>query len=98
MSSLQTLTQTSIKDGFQYKNLDKMAGKINYGSITHMQEQLMLNAASVQSSLGGFNHGLAGLVENPVSYFLETNHHFNQPPNPGQRPDYPEGAIDNERE
>lgn len=58
----------------------------------------MHNAASIQSSLGGGDHCLAGLAENLVTCFLETNHHFNRPTNPDLLPNCLDGATENKRE
>eukprot|EP00957_Ditylum_brightwellii_P170267 12961399-Ditylum_brightwellii.AAC.1 len=87
-----TIKAPSVKDikaGFAHSPVDKIIDEPNYKSIDHLHNQLIRNAATLELMLGGGNNGLAGLIEFPQTYFLQTGHHFVQPANPGEAPTYP---------
>eukprot|EP00957_Ditylum_brightwellii_P201670 15326693-Ditylum_brightwellii.AAC.1 len=78
-----------IHAGFVHRPVDKMFGEPTYKSIKHLQNQLICNAFTLESTLGGGSNSLAGLVEFPQVYLLQTGHHFVRPPNSGEAPTYP---------
>eukprot|EP00957_Ditylum_brightwellii_P139583 10638112-Ditylum_brightwellii.AAC.1 len=86
---IKTPLVEDIKAGFVHSRVDKIIGKPNYKSIDHLHNQLIRNAAMLELIFGGGNNGLAGLIEFPQMYFLQTGHHFIRPGNPGEAPTYP---------
>ena len=54
-----------IKTNFEVENLTKITGRPNYQLLKKLKDELMANAASVQSNLGGGANGHLGLVLNP---------------------------------
>eukprot|EP00957_Ditylum_brightwellii_P199960 15243473-Ditylum_brightwellii.AAC.1 len=82
----------SVEDfqaGFIYCPVDKIVGEPTYKSIKHLQNQLISNASTLESMLGGGSNGLAGLVAFPHVYLLQTDQHCIRPANPGETPTYP---------
>ena len=70
-------------DFFEYENLTPIRGEPDFESILKMKNEIKSNAQSVPSTLGGGNHGLLGLVLNPVEYTLVSNVPFVSEPYPG---------------
>eukprot|EP00957_Ditylum_brightwellii_P076681 5828843-Ditylum_brightwellii.AAC.1 len=83
-----------IKPGFVHSPANKIVGEPNYKSIKHLHNQLIQNAVTLESTLGGGNNGLDGLIEFPQLYLLQTGHNFVHPPNPGEAPVYPPMITD----
>jgi hypothetical protein len=82
-----------LKAGFVYERLDPIVGKPTYATLQRLFTQLICNATSVASQLGGGHFGLSGLAEDPAVYLLRTGTHFNRPVYPGELPIYPVGAT-----
>ena len=64
MSSITDYVNTH----FGFPVLTRIHGEPTFASITTLQEQLMANAMTVVSDLGGGAHGHLGAVLNPVDY------------------------------
>ena len=70
-----------VKTNFEYPTLTKITGRPNYALLRKIQKELMANASSVTSNLGGAMNGHLGQVLNPASYthvslvpYVEPNH------------------------
>ena len=89
-------TSTSSKEhllaGFVYNPVAAIVGEPQYDSLAKLNAQLIRNASTVPSRLGGGAYGLSGIVEQPALYFLRTNQHFNRPLDPGPAPIFAAGA------
>eukprot|EP00957_Ditylum_brightwellii_P173668 13222469-Ditylum_brightwellii.AAC.1 len=72
---------------FLQQVIPKIQGKLTYSSIKALQKILMVNAASVATTLGGGNHGHLALVMNTARYLaLSGGAPFVPPQNPGPVP------------
>ena len=86
-----TLNVPTIKDiqaGFVYVQVNKIIDQPTYQTIDHLQQQLICNAAMLESPLGGGNSGLSGLAEFLPVYLLHTGVAFLHLPNLGETPLY----------
>ena len=70
-------------DFFQFENLTPINGEPDFETILKLKNEVKANAQSVPTTLGGGNHGLLGLVINPVEYALVSNTPFTSEPYPG---------------
>ena len=77
---------TKLKEAFHHLLLTPIIGRPKYGSISTLFEQTCENAATVDSDLGGGNHGLTGLMVTPPVYETMSNTPFIAPLNPGPIP------------
>jgi hypothetical protein len=82
-----------LKAGFVYERLDPISGEPMYATLQRLFTQLIRNATSVSSPLGGGQFGLSSLAEDPAVYLLCTGIHFNRPAYPGEQPIYPPGST-----
>lgn len=87
-----------IKAAFPHQTLPKCVGEPNYTYMDLLQNQLIRNCSTVESTLGGGQNGLAGLAEHPAQYQLRTGQPFVRPINPGNNPVYPAAATPAQRE
>ena len=91
------LKPLSIKDiTSQFIHVDdfeKIDGRPNWLAINKIKIMLVANASTVESSLGGGNHGHYFLLENPADYLAITGEAFNAPANPGAEPIVPPTAT-----
>eukprot|EP00957_Ditylum_brightwellii_P060711 4609046-Ditylum_brightwellii.AAC.1 len=87
--SIKAPSIKDIKAGFVHDPINTIEGKPTYKSIEHLQNQLICNAATLESKLGGGYNGLAGLVKFPQVYLLQTGHNVIWTPNPGEAPVFP---------
>ena len=76
----------NITDSFPNPTIPKIEGEPRYETIKSVEKLLIENASSVQSTLGGGNHGLLGLILTPEKYQLVTGHTFEAHTNPGALP------------
>jgi hypothetical protein len=80
--------------GFVYERLDPISGEPTYATLQRLATQLIRNATSVASRLGGGQFGLSGLAEDPTVYLvLRAGTHINRPAYPGKQPIYPLGTT-----
>ena len=80
----------SVIEGFPYSSISKVEGEPTYQSIKEVEKQLIKNASSYSTELGGGSHGYLGLILAPAKYQLVTGHEFEPHPNPGSIPTFPE--------
>ena len=70
-----------------------MTGRPTYLSLVNLRKQLTANAATIQSSLGGGQHGHAGLVLPPTIYATMSDTPFDLPSAPSLEPVYQQNAT-----
>ena len=91
--SVRVPSVEDLKAGFVYEWLNPIGGEPTYATLQRLFTQLIRNATSVSSRLGGGQFGLSGLAEDPAVYLLCTGTHFNRLAYPGKLPIYPLGAT-----
>ena len=69
---------------FEHPTLTKIHGEPTFEGIRTIHQELMINAQTVHSDLGGGAHGHLGLVLSPRRYALLSNAAYNRPVHPGQ--------------
>ena len=78
-----TKTTDYINTVFEIPELTKIHGTPTYASLKKIRDQCVVNAAQVDSNLGGGNHGLTGLILQEVEYALVSPIPFVRPLHPG---------------
>ena len=68
-------------------------GRPNHQAVTALEQLLYENGASIDSNLGGGNHGHLGVIMNDARYTTLTGHAFVPPINPGGTPIIPPGTT-----
>ena len=76
----------TLLDAFPHPSITPLEETPTYLNLLRFQEQLIDNAASVPSPLGGGSHGHSGLIIPDAMYFRDTGHHFIRPVFPGVIP------------
>ena len=76
----------SIIEGFSYSSITKVSGVPTYQSIKEVEKQLIKNASSYPTKLGGGNHRYLSIILTPEKYELVTGQIFEPHPNPGSIP------------
>jgi hypothetical protein len=64
--ALRAPSVEDLKAGFVYERLDPISGEPTYAALQRLFTQLIRNATSVSSRLGGGQFGLSGLAEDPA--------------------------------
>eukprot|EP00957_Ditylum_brightwellii_P146173 11129829-Ditylum_brightwellii.AAC.1 len=80
-----TIPAPSVKDihaGFVFTHVNKITDYPTLATIDQLQQQLIHNAATVESTLGDGNSGLSSLIEFLPVYLLQTSVAFILPTNP----------------
>ena len=81
-----TLTSSvNYKDSyFEHPVLTEICGEPTYETLHHLKNELIANASSVPTTLGGGNHIYLGIILTPAKYrHVTTTYPFTRPPNPG---------------
>ena len=65
---------------FEHPTLTRIHGEPTFEGIHHLHKELMINAQTVHSDLGGGTHGHLGLVLSPQRYPLIRNAAYTPPP------------------
>jgi hypothetical protein len=87
---LRSDTQEELRN----KSATKIHGQLKENDLTTLEKEPIAIVASIPSTLGGVNHGHAGVIANPAKYILMTGGTaFLNPANPGV---YPAGLQANE--
>ena len=86
-------TKESILDKFPFPVTPKIIGEPNFESLREVQRKLSNNAGSIQTNLGGGQHGYLALTVRPDIYFGLTGQVFAPPNDPGPYPIIPPGAT-----
>jgi len=79
--------QADIRDELRKETATKIHGQPTDHDVTLLKKELIAIAATIPSTLGGGNHGHAGLIVEPAKYLTMTGGiAFTQPGNPGIYP------------
>lgn len=94
MASSSSITVENVIASFP-KTPTKIEGMPSYASLKDLKSDLIENAASIESTRGGGNHGLLGLLITDADYAIDVdaNHPFVRPANPGLGPQFPAAAT-----
>jgi hypothetical protein len=84
--------QAETRDELRKESVTKIHGQPKDQDITTLEKELIAIAASIPTTLGGGNHGHAGLIVDATKYLTMTGVAFAIPPNPGI---YPAGLAAN---
>ena len=86
-------TVESIIESFPTSNIPSVEGEPTYKSIKEVEKYIITNASSIESELGGGQHGLLGLVIPPARCSTVTGHTFVPHANPGALPTFPQNPT-----
>jgi|LakMenEpi03Aug12_release.lakeMendotaPanAssembly.Ray.scaffolds.fasta_scaffold87134_1 hypothetical protein len=84
--------RAETRDELRKESVTKIHGQPKDQDITTLEKELIAIAASIPTTLGGGNHGHAGLIVDATKYLTMTGVAFAIPPNPGI---YPAGLAAN---
>ena len=84
--------RAETRDKLRKESVTKIHGQPKDQDITTLEKELIAIAASIPTTLGGGNHGHAGLIVDATKYLTMTGVAFAIPPNPGI---YPAGLAAN---
>lgn len=83
---------------FPIKTLPRIVGEPEYSTINDLVQTLYGNAATLETTLGGGNHGHIGLIMKPQLYATLSGTPYAAPNDPGATPTIPHGATATQRE
>ena len=81
-----------IRRKFPFKKITKCEGVINYKIIREIHRKIQANASTIQSELGGGQHGLLGLAMLPSTYRTIIGQEIQLPVQPPQEAPVPTNA------
>ena len=90
---MSRLTVESIIESFPTSNIPSVEGEPDYKTIKEVGKIIITNASSMESELGGGQHGLLGLVVSPTRYNTITGNNFVPHENPGALPEFPQNPT-----
>ena len=79
----------SVIESFPDSIITRVEGEPTFKTIKEVKKCIITNASSIESKLGGGQHGLLGLVISPTRYNTITGHDFILHVNPGALPIFP---------
>ena len=79
----------SVIESFPDSIITRVEGEPTFKTIKEVEKCIITNASSIESKLGGGQHGLLGLVISPTRYNTITGHDFILHVNPGALPIFP---------
>ena len=68
-----------IRSKFLFKKITEYEGVIDYKIIREIYRKIKANASTIQSELGGGQHGLLGMEIQPAIYRNEIGQYFQRP-------------------
>jgi len=86
-------TVESIIESFPVSTIQCIEGESGFTSIKEIEKIIVTNASSIESELGGGQHGLLGLVVSTARYNTITGHNFIFHENPGSLPIFPQNPT-----
>ena len=86
-------TVESIIESFSISTIQYIEGELDFKSIKEIEKIIVTNASSIESELGGGQHGLLGLVVSTAQYNTITGHNFVPHENPGFLPTFPQNPT-----
>ena len=84
--------RTDIRDEIRKETVTKIHGQPTSHDLTNLEKEIIAILANIPTTLGGGNHGHAGLIVDATKYLTMTGVAFAIPPNPGI---YPAGLAAN---
>ena len=87
------LSVDNVVSKFPMKTMLKIDGEPDYGNINLMMQLLYGNSASLQTVLGGGQHGHIGITMTPQLYTTLANTPYESPPDPCITPTHAIGAL-----
>ena len=78
--------RADIREEVQKETVTKIHGQPTNQDLTTLEKELIAILANIPTTLGGGNHGHAGILMEPTRYLLTTGVPFNNPANPGNYP------------
>ena len=73
-----------IRSKFLFKKITKFEGVVDYKIIREIYSKIQANLSTIQSELGGLQHGLLGMVMQPATYRTIIGQYFQCPARPPQ--------------
>jgi hypothetical protein len=78
--------RADIREEVRKEMVTKIHGQLTNQDLTTLEKELIAILANIPTTLGGGNHGHAGILMEPARYLLTTGVPFNNPANPGNYP------------
>lgn len=86
---MSSMTVEAMLERFPNNPVTKIEGEPSYQALRTLETELIQNASSIFTELGGGNHGCLGLLLSSAKHLEITGHDFSQHPNPGLIPTFP---------
>ena len=90
---MSSVSVEAMLESFPNNPVNKMEGEPTYQALRLLESELIQNASSIMTELGGGNHGYLGLVLSPEKCNQITGHDFEPHPNPGPIPIFPDNPT-----
>ena len=84
--------RADVRDEVRKETVTKIHGQPTNQDLTILEKELIAILANIPTTLGGGNHGHAGILMDPARYLLTAGVPFVNPANPGN---YPAGVAGN---
>jgi hypothetical protein len=78
--------RADIREEVRKETVTKIHGQLTNHNITILEKELITILANIPTTLGGGNHGHAGILMDPARYLVITGVAFSNPANPGNYP------------
>jgi hypothetical protein len=78
--------RADIREEVRKETVTKIHGQLTNQDLTTLEKELIAILANIPTTLGGGNHGHAGILMEPTRYLLTAGVPFNNPANPGNYP------------
>ena len=78
--------RADIREEVRKETVTKIHGQPTNQDLTTLEKELIAILANIPTTLGGGNHGHAGILMEPTRYLLTAGVLFNNPANPGNYP------------
>ena len=78
--------RADIREEVRKETVTKIHGQPTNQDLTTLEKELIAILANIPTTLGGGNHGHAGILMEPTRYLLTAGVPFNNPANPGNYP------------
>ena len=78
--------RADIREEVRKETVTKIHGQPTNQDLTTLEKELIAILANIPTTLGGGNHGHAGILMEPARYLLTAGVPFNNPANPGNYP------------
>ena len=86
---MSSITVEAMLESFPNNPVTKIEGEPSYQALRTLETELIQNASSIFTELGGGGHGYLGLLLSSAKHLEITGHDFSRHPNPGPIPTFP---------